>query len=294
MEMRLLRYFWTVAEVGTITQAAEQLHVTQPTLSRQIKNLETDLGTPLFTRNKNHLALTQAGLFLKTRAEEILELDQQTEQAFIDEKNQLFSGTIHIGCVEADNSDTMAMILEEFIRDYPQVKFTVVTRTSSYVSDLLDKGIIDVAILLKPIDTQKYESLTLPRTERWGLLVSKDAFLAQKDLITPNDLLDLPLIMSRRSEVSTMLEKWLGHPLSELNVIGYFNLHFNIEPLVERQIGVALGIEGAMSAADHDLLKFIPLDPELKTNCVLAWARNRNLSPVASKYIRRFKDAFQN
>ncbi len=278
--------------MGTITQAAEELHVTQPTLSRQIRDLESQLGTPLFTRHKNHLTLTEAGLFLKSRAQELLELDQQTEQAFIDRKKALFSGHIQIGCVEADNSDTMAMMLEEFLQDYPEVTFTVLSGTSWQISEHLDKGLVDLAVLLKPVDTTKYETLPLPRMERWGMLVSRASFLANKEVITPADLNDLPIIMSQRSEIANMLSNWAGTPVDALNIAGYFNLHFNITPLVERQVGVALTIEGAVDRSEGETLKFIPLAPKLDTQCVLVWARNRVLSPVASKYLSRFKAAF--
>ncbi|AVL00936.1 LysR family transcriptional regulator [Pediococcus inopinatus] len=293
MELRLLRYFWTVADIGNISKAAEQLHITQPTLSRQIKELEEELGSPLFTREKNHLELTEAGLFLKSRAEEIMDLTQATQQAFVDRRQQLFSGHIRIGCVEADNSDTMAMMLEEFIRDYPEVKFTVLTGTSDYITDRLDKGLVDLAILLEPINTDKYHTLTLPRTEKWGLLVSQDSFLASKEAITADELSGVPLMMGARSEIRTLLSSWTGSSVDNLNVIGYFNLHYNILPLVERQIAAALVIEGATIDSNVRKLKFLPLDPEVKTNCVLAWRKNRVLSPVVSELMKRFKQAFE-
>ncbi|GEL15045.1 LysR family transcriptional regulator [Pediococcus cellicola] len=292
MELRLLRYFWTVADLGNISQAAEQLHITQPTLSRQIRELETELGSPLFTREKNHLELTEAGLFLKSRASEILDLTQATQQAFVDRRRQLFSGHIRIGCVEADNSDTMAMMLEEFIRDYPEVTFTVLTGTSDDIIDRLDKGLVDLAILLEPINTDKYHTLTLPRTERWGLLVAQNSFLAVKPAITPDDLSGIPLMMGARSEIHQLLSDWTGEPNDNLNVIGYFNLHYNILPLVERQIAAALVIEGATIDSNIRKIKFIPLQPEMKTNCVLAWRKNRVLSPVVSELVKRFKQAF--
>lgn len=292
MELCLLRCFWTVADIGNISKAAEQLHITQPTLSRQIKELESELESPLFTREKNHLELTEAGLFLKSRAAEILDLTQATQQEFVDRRRQLFSGHIRIGCVEADNSDTMAMMLEEFIRDYPEVTFTVLTGTSDDIIDCLDKGLVDLAILLEPINTDKYHTLTLPRTEKWGLLVAQDSFLATKETITPEDLSGVPLMTGARSEIRSLLSKWTGESTDELNIIGYFNLHFNILPLVERQVAAALVIEGAAIDRKIRKIKFIPLKPEVKTNCVLAWRKNRVLSPVVSELVNRFKQAF--
>lgn len=178
MEIRVLRYFWTIVEENSVSKAAEQLHITQPTLSRQLRELETELGTELFTREKNRLKLTEAGLFLKSRAEEILSLTQRTEQEFEDQKKLLFSGNISVGCVEADNSDTLSMMLEEFVADYPEVTFNIYTATGDDITDLLDKGLIDLAILLEPVDTAKYNKIVLPRVERWELLVSNTSFLA--------------------------------------------------------------------------------------------------------------------
>lgn len=293
MELRLLRYFWTVAETGNVSKAAEQLHVTQPTVSRQLQSLEEELGTPLFLREPNRMVLTKAGLFLKSRAEEILSLTAETEQAFVDSREELLSGTIQIGCVEADNSDTMAMLLEELVQDYPQVHFNLFTGTSEDISDRLDKGLLDVAVLLEPIDTEKYATLVLPRTERWGLLVATDAFVARQTHIVPADVTTMPLLISSRPDVQGLLADWAGVPVSQLNIVGTFNLSFNILPLVARQVASALSIEGAVSAVNKDELRFIPFAPVMRTNCVLAWRKNRTLSPATKELIDRFRQAFQ-
>ncbi|WP_367297435.1 LysR family transcriptional regulator [Loigolactobacillus coryniformis] len=290
MEIRLLKYFVTIAEEGTVSRAAQVLHITQPTLSRQLKELEADLDTELFTRQKNHLQLTEAGLFLKSRAEEILELTAQTQQEFLDRKKQLFSGHISIGCVEADNSDTMSLMLEEFIADYPAVTFNIYTETSDDIVERLDKGLIDLAILLEPINTEKYHKIVLPRTERWGLLVSNESFLAESAAIQPVDLIGTPLLVSNRADVQQLIADWAGRPLDELNIIGNFNLSFNIISLVERQIGAAVCIEGAPDYGSAT--KFIPFAPTVQTNCVLAWRRERETSPVVREFIRYFRTAF--
>lgn len=290
MEIRLLKYFVNIAEEGTVSRAAQVLHITQPTLSRQLKELEADLDTELFTRQKNRLQLTEAGLFLKSRAEEILELTAQTQQEFLDRKKQLFSGHISIGCVEADNSDTMSLMLEEFIADYPAVTFNIYTETSDDIVERLDKGLIDLAILLEPINTEKYHKIVLPRTERWGLLVSNESFLAESAAIQPVDLIGTPLLVSNRADVQQLVADWAGRPLDELNIIGNFNLSFNIISLVERQIGAAVCIEGAPGYGSAT--KFIPFAPTVQTNCVLAWRRERETSPVVREFIRYFRTAF--
>ncbi|MFD0896620.1 LysR family transcriptional regulator [Loigolactobacillus binensis] len=290
MEIRLLKYFVTIAEEGTVSRAAQVLHITQPTLSRQLKQLETDLDTELFSRAKNHLQLTAAGLFLKSRAEEILALTEQTQQEFVDRKKQLFSGHIALGCVEADNSDTMSRMLEEFIADYPAVTFSIYTETSDDIVDRLDKGLIDLAILLEPINTEKYHKIVLPHTERWGLLVSNEAFLTESQVISPADVIGTPLLISGRPDVQHLVASWARCPLNKLNIIGNFNLSFNITSLVARQVGAAVCIEGAPNYGSAT--KFIPFAPAVQTNCVLAWRRERETSPVVREFIRYFRRAF--
>lgn len=293
MEIRVLRYFWTIAEASSVSKAAEQLHITQPTLSRQLKELESELGTELFTREKNRLKLTEAGLFLKSRAEEILALTQRTAQEFEDRKKDLFSGNIAVGCVEADNSDTLSMMLENFVADYPEVTFNIFTATGDDILDRLDKGLIDLAILLEPVDTEKYHKIVLPRTERWGLLVSKTSFLAEEESITPDNIIGAPLIVSARPAIRELLDTWVGEQSSQLKVVGNMNLLFNIISLVERQLGAALTIEGATTGRIGKKTKFIPFKPEVKTNCVMVWRKDRVITPAANEFLKQSKHAFE-
>lgn len=291
MEIRLLRYFWAVAQEGNISRAARMLNITQPTLSRQIKELEEQIETPLFHREKNRLSLTQDGYFLKERAEEILVLDDKLEQAFSAQRKEQLSGTITIGCVEADNSDTVAMLLEELISDYPQIRFNLVTGTSDDISDRLEKGILDLAVLIEPVTLNEVETLTLPREEKWGFLVSKELFIANKNELQPEDIKGLPIFCSGRSEVQRLLSDWSGISIDQLNIIGHYNLIFNILPLVDHQVGAALAIEGAISDRKLTESVFIPLAPSVKTHCVLVWKKRLQTPPV-QELINRFKHAF--
>lgn len=291
MEIRLLRYFWAVAQEGNISRAARMLNITQPTLSRQIKELEEQIETPLFHREKNRLSLTQDGYFLKERAEEILALDDKLEQAFSAQRKEQLSGTITIGCVEADNSDTVAMLLEELISDYPQIRFNLVTGTSDDISDRLEKGILDLAVLIEPVTLNEVETLTLPREEKWGFLVSKELFIANKNELQPEDIKGLPIFCSGRSEVQRLLSDWSGISMDQLNIIGHYNLIFNILPLVDHQVGAALAIEGAISDRKLTESVFIPLAPSVKTHCVLVWKKRLQTPPV-QELINRFKHAF--
>lgn len=292
MELRLLRYFWTVAEEKNISRAAKLLSITQPTLSRQIKDLEEQVGLPLFHREKNSLELTEDGYFLKERAEEILALNDQLALALSDKKSQQLTGSFSIGCVEADNSDTLSLMLEELVSDYPQVHFKLVSGTSDDMLERLDKGLLDLAILLEPISTDRYESLVLPREERWGLLVSTESSLSQKKGIEPRDLVGLPLLCSSRLEVQELLAHWSGLAFENLSIVGTFNLIFNVFALVENQVGSALTVEGATLYHGSSQLRFVPLKPEVKTKCVLVW-KKRLQTPVVKELLSRFKHAFQ-
>jgi len=292
MEIRLLRYFWAVAQEGNISRASRILNITQPTLSRQIKELEERIGAPLFHREKNRLSLTKDGYFLKERAEEILALDEKLEQAFSAQRNEQLSGTISIGCVEADNSDTVAMLLEELISDYPQIQFNLVTGTSDDISDRLEKGILDLAILLEPVILNEVETLILPREERWGFLVSKEMFIAEKEFLKPEDIKGLPILCSSRSEVQNLLSDWSGEPLDQLNIVGNFNLIFNVLPLVNHKVGAALSVEGAILDRRLEEAVFIPLQPSVKTHCVLVW-KKRVQTPAVQELINRFDHAFK-
>ncbi|KAF1299464.1 transcriptional regulator [Enterococcus sp. JM4C] len=293
MELRVLRYFWTVAQEKNISRAAKILHITQPTLSRQIKGLEDELGTILFNRESQELTLTEDGLFLQERAGEILLLSEQTQRSFQEKKDQLLNGHFSIGCVEADNSDTLAMMLEELVSDYPQVSFNIVSTTSEEIVTKLDKGLLDLALLLEPVQMKEYETLVLPREERWGLLVSPDSFLAQKKRIEPQDLKGIPLLSSSRNEIQTMIAEWMGVSWESLNIVGTYNLIFNVFSLVENRVGSALTIEGATTNRDVSRTAFIPLYPELKTRGMLVWKKNRIHTPVTKELIKRFRYAFE-
>ena len=291
MELRNLRYFLTVVEASSISQAAKILNITQPTLSRQLKELEIELGAELFKREPKGVKLTEDGIFLKNRSEEILSLASKTQQEFDNKKQQELAGHITIGCVEADNSDTLAMILEELTQDYPRVTFHISSGTSEDITERLDKGLLDIAILLEPISVENYEKLSLPRTERWGLLVPRNSNLANNNYITPQMLKQTNLLMSRREEIQNMIASWCACDINELRIVGTYNLIFNIFALVENNIGSAIVIEGATSNknVDHQL-KFIPLSPGVQTNCVLIWKKSRILTPVLEEFIKRFKE----
>lgn len=292
MEIRLLRYFWTVAQEGNISRAAKLLNITQPTLSRQIRDLEEQVGVPLFHREKNHLYLLPDGIFLKERAEELIQLSDKLERTFIERKKSQLEGVITIGCVEADNSDTISMMLEEMVSDFPNVTFNLVTGTSEDISDRLEKGLLDLAVLLEPVKLENVNILKLPREEKWGFLVSKELFISRKSSIIREDIKGLPILCSNREEVQKMLASWADIPFNQLNIVGNFNLLFNVFSLVENKVGAALTIEGAVAKRNLESTEFIPMKPEVKTNCMLVW-KDRIQTPVVQELLLRFKHAFK-
>lgn len=288
----MLKYFLTVAEEQNITQAAKKLHITQPTLSRQIREFEANLQTDLFVRKNKKLYLTEPGLFLKKRAEEILELDEKTEQEFAKYQNALLKGQISIGCVEASSSHFLAEMLEEMIADHPQVTFNIYSGTSNDIKERLDKGLLDIALLIEPVLADYYHKLVLPDKEIWGLLVSTEYFLTNQQHVSAKEILGVPLIWSGRKEVQNMLCSWGAFTERDLNVVGKYNLIFNVISLVENKVGAAFAIRGAIDNRKNNT-KFLPLTPKLETNCVLIWKKETILSDTVLTFIQKTKNALK-
>lgn len=288
----MLKYFLTVAEEQNITKAAKKLHITQPTLSRQLRDFEESLKIDLFVRKNKRLYLTEAGLFLKKRAEEILTLDEKTEQEFINYQNAILNGQITIGCVEASNSHFLSKMLEEMIADHPHVSFDLFSGTSNDIIEKLDRGLLDIALLIEPVRLDEYNKLLLPEKEIWGVLVSTDYFLTSQDSVTSEDILGVPLIYSSRSEVQKMFLSWGGFRQEDLNIVGRYNLIFNVISLVENRVGVAVAIKGAVDNR-NDHTKFLPFVPALETHCVLVWKKDAMLSPTTLKFLEKIENALK-
>jgi DNA-binding transcriptional LysR family regulator len=293
MEIRLLKYFLMVAAEQNITRAAKQLNITQPTLSRQIKEFEEYLGTDLFIRKNKKMYLTDSGFFLKERAKEIIALNDKTEQEFINNKNTLLSGHLAIGCVEATNSEFLATMIKEMVLAHPQVTYTIFSGTSEDIIEKLDKGLLDVAILIEPTAIEKYEKITLPEKETWGVLVAAEHPLACQTAATAEDIQELSLFSSNRNEVLAMITAWAKCTLEDLTIIGRYNLIFNVISLVEQEIGAALAISGAIKNRNSTMTKFLPFSPTLETSCVLVWKKNTLLSTTVHTFIQQTKHALK-
>ena len=286
MELRVLQYFLAVVREENISRAAESLHVTQPTLSRQMAQLEEELGTPLFIRGK-HLTLTDAGVMLRRRAEEVVSLINKIESEF-EEQNEV-GGIISIGSGGLSAVEFLLPAMQSFREKYPKVQFQFYTNSAEYVKERLDQGLLDFGLLLEPIDITKYDYLRMPAKEKWGLLLRSDSPLAEKEYITHDDLQSIPLITTDRLSLQNELQHWLGKPFSELDIFATYNIITNVAMLVNSGAASALTIEGAVNLFGSDKLTFKPLFPELSMTSVLAWKKFQPSFGASGKFLEYLK-----
>ena len=285
MELRTLRYFLAAAQEENITRAAELLHITQPTLSRQMMDLERKLGTTLMLRGKNGLTLTDDGIFFRQRAEEIIELADRLEQVFV-EKNTDVSGVISIGATESVGSRLFAKLVKQFSDKYPLVRFDLYNEMADYIKDRMDKGLIDVGLLLEPIDTSKYDFLRLSQKETWGVLMRDDHPLSGRESIRPDEIAQYPLILPLRERVRAEILNWLNCEEKDLQIPLNYTLLSNVALLVEEGLGCAFCLDGALAIHSSPKLRFIPIYPEHTTRSVLVWKKNHVFSPATSLFIQ--------
>ena len=289
MELRVLRYYLTVAREENITRAADMLHITQPTLSRQMAELEEELHTRLFERTNRKIVLTESGMLLRRRAEELVSLADKVQQEF--QSGDELTGLISIGSgVTAAVSACLPRLLQDYAQKYPQVRFELHTGTAAGIKDLLDKGLLDIGILMEPIEVEKYDFVRLPVKEVWGILMPADDPLAQKTAITPGDLQDLPLIVSWRIR-EREAKAWFGGDTEHLNVFCTYDLIDNAATLVEHRLGYAFVIQGALKPAPG--LTFRPLAPEVSNTSVLVWKRYQPSHPAVQKFIELAQNAYR-
>lgn len=288
MEIRVLRYFLTVVREESITRAAEVLHITQPTLSRQLSQLEEEIGVRLFERGSRKITLTNEGILLRRRAEEILQLVDKTERELIEQDEQV-EGKISIGCGEIAAVQLLPKLFKTFREKYPRVSFDIFTATADLVKEQMDKGLIDIGLLLEPVDMEKYDFIRMDTRERWVVLMRPDDPLAQKDFVTASDLSALPLILPRRMGVQSELASWFGEYFEGLNIAFTSNLSTNGAVMVESGLAYSVVIEGAVQYWDKSKVIYRPLSPALTATSVLAWKRGQPFSLASSKFIKHMK-----
>lgn len=285
MELRTLRYFLATAMEGNITRAADILHVTQPTLSRQLMDLEKELGTTLVIRGKKGLTLTDDGLYFRQRAEEIIELAERLERQFV-EKSENISGVINIGATEAIGSRILAKLIRNFSKEYPLVQFNLFNEMADTIKDRLDKGLEDIGLLLEPVDVLKYNYVRLTQKETWGILVRNDHPLAARNVVSAQEMADYPLILPSREKVRAEIINWIGKDEKDLCIPLSYTLLSNAVLLVEEGLGCAFCLDGALALRNSPDLCFIPISPEHTTRSVLVWKKNQMFSPATSLFIQ--------
>lgn len=288
MEIRVLRYFLTVVREESITKAAEVLHITQPTLSRQLSQLEEEVGVTLFTRGARKITLTNEGILLRRRAEEILQLVDKTEKELAEQDEQV-EGKISIGCGEIASVQLLPKLFQSFREKYPQVSFDIFTATADLVKEQMEKGLLDMGLLLEPIDVEKYEYIRLKKKDQWVVLMRPEDPLAQKESITPQDLYSLPLILPRRTRVQSELANWFGDSFDQLHVAFTSNLSTNGAIMVSSGLANSLVIEGSIPFLDQTKITSRPLSPPLTATSILAWRRGQPFSLATSKFIAHAK-----
>ena len=295
MELRVLKYFLGVARTGSITAAAHSLHVTQPTLSRQLQDLEYELGKKLFVRGSHHVSLTRDGMLLRQRAEEIMEIVNQTETEFHTNSRSL-AGDVYIGGGESAALAPLAKLISIFREDFPQVRFHLYSGNSEDVTERLEHGILDFGILIQPVDISRYDSLPLPIKDIWGLVLRRDHPLAKRKTIRSRDLAGIPLLMSRQifhnEKLNDPVASWMGEWSGRINVAGTYNLIFNAALLVRAGGGCALTLDRLINATSQSDLCFRPLIPKLEAGLDIVWKKNRIFSDAAEKFLERMKENF--
>ncbi len=295
MELRVLKYFLTVAREGSITGAANSLHLTQPTLTRQIQELEKELGQKLFVRGKYKVTLTPEGMILRNRAQEIVDLVEKTEAEF-QAISDTISGDVYIGGGESDCMKHIAEIIKEIQTEYPAIKFHLFSGNAEDVTEKLDKGLLDFGVLIQPVDLSKYDNLPLPDKDIWGVVMRKDSPLAEKEYIELEDLRGLPLINSRQAMRKTSSKnefiEWFRGEFENLNTVATINLVYNAAVMVKAGVGYAITLDKLVNTSEESELCFRPLKPKLESGLDIVWKKYRVFSPAAKIFLDKLKDCF--
>lgn len=291
IETRLLQYFLAIAEEQSITRAAEYLHVTQPTLSKQMIDLETSLGKQLLIRGKKKVTLTDEGMYLRSRAQEILSLMEKTESAFREGENMI-TGDVFIGCGEHRSSYAIMQMIKVITDEYPKIHFHFFSGNADAITERLDKGLLDVGFLLEPEINPRYDYQMLPFRETWGILVRKDSPLAGRNSVTFEELADLPLIMPSQTSNSNQIKSFFADMLVSPNTVATYNLIYNAGLMVEAGMGYALCIDELINTEGKHPLTFIPITPKFESNVYLFTKKYQVFSNAVKLFLNRLQDEF--
>lgn len=289
MELRVLQYFLAVIREQSISGAAESLHLSQPTLSRQLKDMEKELGKQLLIRGNRQITLTEEGMILRKRAEEIMELVQKAEHE-IAMSDEFIAGDITIGAGETDSVHFLAQAAKALQKHYPNIHLHIISGDGESVEESLDRGLIDFGFLCREIDTAKYEYLKVPGNDSLGILMRRDSPLAEKEFITPEDLWDKPLIASRQMIRNTEVGKVLRCNQENLNIVASYNLLFNGSIMVDEGIGYALCFDKIINVSGDSHLCFRPLLPKAEIPLYVIWKKYQTFTKAAEKFLMKMQE----
>lgn len=285
MELRVLKYFLVVAREENITRAAALLHVTQPTLSRQLMQLEEELGVQLFRRSRYRIILTDDGMLLRRRAQEIVDLAEKAEREFLHDEQ--LSGEISIGSGDLGSMRCLAELLASFRRENPLVQVQVYSGNSDNIKERIEGGLLDLGLLLEPVDISKYDFIRMPVKEEWGVLVREDSELAAKPSAGPEDLAGIPLLLTGREMVRNELRNWFGPRGENMEIAATGNLPYNMAAMARAGMGAFLNLK---LDCQYEGLRYVPLSPKLESSTVLAWKKAEIFSPATTAFIQQAQE----
>lgn len=285
MELRVLKYFLMTAREENITKAAGLLHITQPTLSRQLMQLEDELGVKLFSRSNHNIKLTEDGMLLRRRAQEIISLAEKTQEELSGNNGEL-AGEISVGCAETRNMNFLSARIAAFRERNPLVRFAIYTANADDIKERIEKGLTDLGLMMEPVDISRYEFVRMPAREQWAVMVKEDSPLAQKEFVTPQDLVGVPLIFVHRRSVKNEIANWFGRYYDKLEIAATYNLVLNAVSMVQNGVGTAICF-----VADNVFpgVKLIPLYPKLDTGAGLAWKKEQPSSAALVQFVEEIK-----
>ena len=296
MDIRVLKYFLAVAREGSITKAANVLHVTQPTLSRQLQDLEKELKQKLLIRGQRNISLTAEGFLLRQRAEEIVDIAKKTKNEFLSTKD-VIKGSVYIGSGESQSISLITDIVKEVQTENKKIKFDFLSGNADDLCEKLDKGLLDFAVLIEPVNMSKYDYITLPKHDCWGIIMKKNCSLAKKDKIKIEDLIKIPIIFPNRLlkkvSVNSIFHKWFKGNIKNLNIVATYNLFYNAGLMVNSGIGYAVTLDKLANTTSISNLTFRPLSPKLESGWSIVWKKSRLFSPAAKVFLEKLKERLQ-
>lgn len=292
MDIRVLQYFLAVAREESITKAADALRMTQPPLSRQLKDLEEELGKQLLIRGSKKVTLTEDGMLLRKRAEELVDLMEKTKSE-LTSSNENINGEVYIGCGETEGISFFAQAAENLWKKHPLIHYHIYSGDAERVMERLDKGLIDFGLLVGSADITKYDYLKLPVKDTWGVLMRADSPLAEKEVILAEDLWDKPLIISHQTSINSEMFSWLKADNSKLNIVATYDLIYNAAQFVKQGFGYVIALDKLINTTGNCNLCFKPLYPTLQAELYIVWKKYQVLSRASNAFLCQLQNELE-